>query len=763
MIGRILYRESVHGVINYVFGKTKIRVLGYQNTYSKTDTTQEQFTRILHHLGGRHESQKRYVHISLNLPHGEKLNDSDFYELSKNYMENMGYGEQPFVVVRHFDTQHQHVHIVSTTVKENGNLIDLSHDFRRNVATQKYLEQRFGLSPSPETKSSRELPLYRLPEIKKDDTNGVKFYIQDILNSTLQKHKVRSFKELAQLVAPYHIVVKPTKNRSGRIGVSYGIAIDNGYRSRFIDGYTVHPRLSGPKLQAIFNRQSQSKSLPMHRKRLEKQLMTTFQLFKSIYPEDLPHILKSYQKIDAKVRYNDEGKPLDFTILDKSGYVFNSQEISSLLGFEANSVLNDKGKGVKTELDTRSNQMALEVRKLIKNAFYTAYLNGYKDSLLSEFVRNKRLNELLPIICSSERFVFLNTYLQRNPTFLASLIRSEFEQTQRAIYVSESKKEVEVLHQKAFLIQKILGKGLFDVTSDKAIVFELLQSLGVKYVRGHIAYLNSNRHQSPLALPNFMLPETTNSYVSTGFISQNEKVLNALVNNVPFKEAGINGSVFFLPIIFPSLYGSMSDKHRQTFEELSLSAYQETGEKLHIPFEKSAKDYIRLFNAKGIYFLRKENHLFLHSIYSKFPVGVPLLPKTQKYLLATKGLDTILKDQRTILDKTTSQKQGHLKNLWVSYLIEKQLYEKAAFMIANDGVRPNLSQEILKFHMENGLREKILVANNQKVNAKHARLLRRSVYAFSSLLGKSSYREEEVFDGFRDELTDYEKYKSNFI
>jgi len=763
MIARILYREKVHGVVNYVFGKTKIRVLGFQNTYSKTDTTKEQFTRILHHLGGRHGSQKRYVHISINLPHGEKLRDSDFYELSKNYMENMGYGAQPFVVVRHFDTKHQHVHIISTTVKENGNLIDLSHDFRRNVATQKYLEEQYELSPSPETKSSRELPLYRLPEMKKDDSNGVKFYIQDILNSTLQKHKVRSFKELAQLVEPYHIVVKQTTNRSGRTGVSYGIAIDNGYKSRFIDGYTVHPRLSGPKLQAIFNRQSQSKLVPMHKKRLEKQLLTTFQLFKRIHPEDLPHILKSYQKIDAKVRYHDDGRPLDFTIFDKSGYVFNTSEISSQVGFEANPVLTDHGNGIKTELDIRSNQMALEVRKLIKNAFYTAYLNGYKDGLLSEFVRSIKANALLPLIQSSERFAFLSTYLQQNPRQLMSLIQSEYEQAKHTIYVTESKKEQEVLDQKAVLIEKVLNKGIFDVKSDKGILFELLQSLGVKYVRGHLAYLNSNRHQSPLVLSNFVLPETSNSYVSTGFISQNEKVLHALIDDVPFNKTDINGSSFFLPIIFPKLYGTMSDKNRQTFEELSLRAFRETVEKLHIPFEKSAKDYIRLFNAKGFYFLRKENSLFLHSIYSKFPVGVPLVPKTEKYLFALKGLDTILNGQRAILDKITSQGQGNLKNLWVSYLVEKQLYDKAAFMIVNDGIRPNLPLEILEFHMGNGLRGKIAVAANQKINAKHARLLRRSVYAFSSLLGKSNYHEEAVFNGFKDELTDYGKYKSNFI
>lgn len=763
MIARILYRESVHGVVNYVFGKAKIRVLGFQNTYSETNTTKEQFTRILHHLGGRHESQKRYAHISINLPHGEKLNDSDFYKLAKNYMENMGYGEQPFVVVRHFDTKHQHVHIVSTTVQENGNLIDLSHDFRRNAATQKYLEQQFGLSPSPETKSNKELPLYRLPEIKKDDSNGAKFYIQDILNSTLQKHKVRSFEQLSQLVAPYHIIVKPTINGHGRIGVSYGIAIDNGYKSRFIDGYTVHPRLSGPKLQAVFDRQSQSKLLPMHKKRLEKQLLTTYALFKTITPKDLADILKSYQNINAKIRYDSNGNASDFMILDKSGYVFNSTEISPEITFGIHPVLTTNEIGIKTELDLGGKQLALEVRKLIKNAFYSTYLNAYKEGLLSDFVRGKNFSQLFPIIQSSEDFTFLSSYCQKNQPLLKSLIKSEFEQTKTDIYSNESRKEKKVLEQKALLVKSIIHDNIFNLASEKAIVFDLVQSLGLKYVRGTVSYLNSNRHQVSLSISNFVLPETSQSYISTGFMNQNEKVLKALINDIPFKETGLSGSAIFLPLIFPRLYMNMSDEHRQKFEQLSLMAYQKTAEKHHIPFEKSAKDYVRLFNEKGFYFVKKDKDIFLHSIYSKFPDGIPLLQKTKTYLMSFKGLDEMFINQRATLDNITGKGQGQLKNLWVSYLIEKQLYQKAAFMIANDGIRPNLPAEVLNFHLENGLRGKIHIATKQKINSKHARILRKSIYAFSALLGKSSYGEEEVFNGFQDELTDYGKHRNTLF
>src|SRR5680860_1357552 len=208
MIARVLYRKSVQGVLNYVSGKPKSTILGFQNTYSDTNTDMAFFGRVLCHLGNRHGSEKRYLHASLNLPRGEHLADRDFFEISKNYMEHMGYGEQPYVVIRHHDTKHEHVHIVSSTIKEDCLQINLSNDIRRSIATQKYLEKEFGLSPSPDTKQIRELPKYEMPEFRNRDINGVRFYIQDIVNNTLQNYKVRSFPELAELLKPHHIEVR---------------------------------------------------------------------------------------------------------------------------------------------------------------------------------------------------------------------------------------------------------------------------------------------------------------------------------------------------------------------------------------------------------------------------------------------------------------------------------------------------------------------------------------------------------------------------
>ncbi|MGB3406682.1 MAG: relaxase/mobilization nuclease domain-containing protein, partial [Jannaschia sp.] len=302
-----------------------MQILGYGNTFSQS-ISPKFFGSVLHFQGQRNATKNRYAHISLNLPHGEYLDDDTFLKISDEYMENMGYGKQPYVVVRHTDTTHEHVHIVTTNVKEDGKVLGIFNSYRRNIATHQYLERKYDLSPSPSTKQERQLPIYRLPDLQfgMDAEKGTKYYLQDVLNGINQKYKVRSFEELAKLVRPYHIEIKQTKSETGRIGVAYGLNNQKGYRTRFINGSTVHRGLSGPKLQKVFETHSKSKLLPMHRKRLMKQIETTYDLFQTIHPHDLEDVVKEYQDLDIKLDMKEEVIE-GFTIYDKSMYVFRER------------------------------------------------------------------------------------------------------------------------------------------------------------------------------------------------------------------------------------------------------------------------------------------------------------------------------------------------------------------------------------------------------------------------------------------------------
>ena len=108
----------------------------------------------------------------------------------------------------------------------------------------------------------------------------------------------------------------------------------------------------------------------MVKKRLEKQLRTTYKLFRTINPEHLRDILKSHQKLDCKVDYDEKGKALDFTIYDKSGYVLKSGEIANDIGVLQNPELFESGF---TQMYAESEQLQLELQRCIKEAYRSTY------------------------------------------------------------------------------------------------------------------------------------------------------------------------------------------------------------------------------------------------------------------------------------------------------------------------------------------------------------------------------------------------------
>lgn len=759
MIARVLYRKSVQGVLKYLLEKDECTVLGFQNTYSDTNTDMKFFGRVMYHLGNRHDSEKRYSHISLNLPRGEHLNDKEFFDLSKEYMEHMGYGEQPYVVIRHHDTKHEHVHIVSTTIQEDCLQINLSNDIRRSIATQKYLEKEFGLSPSPETTQTKELPKYEMPEFRNRDINGVRFYMQDIVNNTLQKYKVRSFEELAGHLKDHHIELRTTE-RNGNVGVSYGIAVKDGYKSRFINGYTVHPQLSGPKLQKVFEQNQSSKLLPMVKKRLEKQIQTTYGLFRTIDPEHLPDILESHQKLDCKIDYDEEEKAVDFTIYDKSGYVLKAEEITPHIGIRQNPQL---FKTEYTQMNAESKQLKLEIQKCIKEAYKDTYQNSGRKLLFSEHIDRMPSKPIVNEMVKAERFLFLKKYLHTDNKSFGKMVEEQFGIVKDKLYIAESVREEKELKGKAELIKQASEKQLFDAPGQRKILFELVRSLGTDYGRGMLRFSNSHRHQVKLNLGQIPLPKEIDFYASPSFILENEKILDGLLSEKTEKEIHPSPTAIFLPLMFPNLYKAMNQKYRQRFERLSLKSYHKYAECMQVSFEKSPKDYIKFFNEKGFYFEKREDRLCIRSIYSKYPISVTVAPKTQAYLESSANLNTILGEQTKILANIETSGRDNLKSLWAGHLVETGQYRKAAYLFVLDGVRPNLPLQQLEHHMQNGLKEALVTVSQKQVDRKQARLLRKGVYALGNLLGGSSFKEEEMFNGFKDEFTDFSKYKNNGI
>ena len=759
MIAKIIYGQTCTGTLNYVLGKEGMQILGYGNTFSQS-ISPKFFANVLHFQGQRNATKNRYAHISLNLPHGEHLDDRTFYKISEEYMQEMGFGHQPYVVVRHTDTKHEHVHIITTTVKEDGKVLGIFNSHRRSMATRQHLEKKYGLTPAPTTRRKEQLPIHRSPELQTsaDATQGTRYYLQDVLNNINQKYKVRSFEELARLVRPYHIQVKTTKNQSGRIVIKYGLDNQKGYRTSFINGSEVHGNLSGPKLQKVFDIHSKSKLLPMHRKRLLKQIETTYDLFQTIHPYELEEVVKNYQDIDIKLDKNQnliEG----YTVYDKSMYVFRSRELSQKIRMQNR--LDIFGNGNEpTRIDTESKQFKLEIQKLIKAALISSYLKSPKQNgLLSEHIMTMKFDDIVPSLTASKNHNFLERYIPRNQkSEFRKAVENAFPMVRERLYEQETKKEKETLENKFKLIGKVLRKEVFDVGTKQGSVRLLFQSLGIKYHNNKLSFTNSNRHTVPLPLNHLPFPKEMEKYVSTGFVRQNHLMLEMLSEQSSENSPKLSASAIFLPMIFPKLYEKMNPVYKKQYEKVALASYVKNAERMHAPFEKSSKDYIVLFNAKGFYFVKGEKGFEVKSIYTNNKTSYPLPKRTSLYLSSIPDLTTTLNKQEPIIQGLVEDGRDNLKNLWAGHLMERGVYDKVAFMLTSEKAYPNLHREIVQHHMNNGLEKSINELVARRTNGQQNRLLRKGVYAISSLLGSSS-SSEEMFNGFKDEFTDFTKLK----
>lgn len=86
-------------------------------------------------------------------------------KVADDFMHEMGYGNQPYIVVFHNDTENNHVHIVSTRVdKETGKKINDSYErLKAQKALSKILEKLYGITPEQELE---KLLKYRIGSLK---------------------------------------------------------------------------------------------------------------------------------------------------------------------------------------------------------------------------------------------------------------------------------------------------------------------------------------------------------------------------------------------------------------------------------------------------------------------------------------------------------------------------------------------------------------------------------------------------------------------
>ena len=126
MVAKISIGSSLYGALAYngeKMNEAHGRVLGANKIVLPADgninigAMAENFKTFMPRMG---RTKKPVLHISLNPHPDDRLTDQDFEILAREYLDKLGFGEQPFIIYKHEDIDRHHIHIVTVNVNEQG-------------------------------------------------------------------------------------------------------------------------------------------------------------------------------------------------------------------------------------------------------------------------------------------------------------------------------------------------------------------------------------------------------------------------------------------------------------------------------------------------------------------------------------------------------------------------------------------------------------------------------------------------------------------
>ncbi|WP_346999061.1 conjugal transfer protein MobB [Bacteroides cellulosilyticus] len=263
-------------------------------------------------------TKKPIVHISIN-PHPEDvLSDQQLADIAQEYMQKLGYGNQPYLVYKHEDIDRHHIHIVGLRVDENGKPLNDKFEHRRSKQITRELEKKYNLHPAEKKERTER------PELKKVDyaAGDVKHQIGNAVKGTCYGYRFQSFGEYKALLACYNVYAEEVKgeiNGTPYQGIVYSAMNDKGEKV----GNPVKASRIGKSVgyEALERRMQKSgevikdKNLKEHTRRMVAAVMKT-----ADNRRELERQLKQ-KGIDVLFRQNDSGRIYGVTFIDHNNRV----------------------------------------------------------------------------------------------------------------------------------------------------------------------------------------------------------------------------------------------------------------------------------------------------------------------------------------------------------------------------------------------------------------------------------------------------------
>lgn len=342
MVARILTGKSIRGLINYNESKVEMGkaapILANRFGLEIEELKLRHKVARFEHLTKLNSRVKtNAVHIMLNFDASEGLSSEKLQRIAVDYMNRIGFGEQPYLVYRHRDANHPHIHIVTTNVKADSERIDM-HNIGRDLSetARKEIELEYKLVKAEDQGKEQQIVSASIDRVLYGDAE-TKSSIYNVVTTVLRSYSFTSFAEYNAVLKCFNVTADRGGEESGMFqnrGLVYSILDDHGNRIGIpfkASSFAGKPTLN--KVESKFARNLKERK--RYVEPLKQRISEALDKNESLTQKDLVKALKK-QGISLLFRQNSDGRIYGITYVDhNSRCVFNGSELGKIFSAKA--------------------------------------------------------------------------------------------------------------------------------------------------------------------------------------------------------------------------------------------------------------------------------------------------------------------------------------------------------------------------------------------------------------------------------------------
>jgi len=156
MIGKIIKGSGFRGAVEYDLqpGKSVLLETNMAGSTPRSFAAEFRAVRAMRPGLGR-----AVGHVSISVHPDERLTDDQWRETAHAWMQGMGFVNNQYIISRHTDAAHPHIHILVNRITLDGQVVSDAHDYKRQEPIMRSLERQFGLRMvTPSQEAGRKSP-----------------------------------------------------------------------------------------------------------------------------------------------------------------------------------------------------------------------------------------------------------------------------------------------------------------------------------------------------------------------------------------------------------------------------------------------------------------------------------------------------------------------------------------------------------------------------------------------------------------------------